>query len=338
MIKQQKALSRRQLLKLTGAASATIALAACVPLEHSGQMGNHGNKEMHDGEGKEVGMAEHGDGMMMAPEASETMTMESGSSVSIYPMEGATIHTYTGGPAGNGTYIVEGANNLVLVDGQFLAPIAQEYRGYADGLDKSIDRLILTHEHVDHWFGLGAAFDDIAIYTSAGTQAFLNEAGPGQLDARAESMGAVNQYVEIQNTLPEAGETIDGIDFEYRVYQAAEAEEQVVTLLPNQGTMLIGDLIYNNWHLVLSQEFDNWISYLEELKGMEGYSLVLPGHGQPGGMELFADTIGYLTTARDLFGTAEGPDDFKAKMLEVYPDREGAFFWDLILGRLYPSA
>ncbi|MEM7134194.1 MAG: MBL fold metallo-hydrolase [Chloroflexota bacterium] len=336
MYNNQTALSRRRFLQMTGAVGGTLALAACVPLEELETMrehdGSHGEGDKHDGE-----MTMHGDGMM-APEASESMSMESGSTVSIYAMEGASIHTYTGGPAGNGTYIVEGENSLVLVDGQFLAPVAQEFRSYADGLEKSIDRLILTHEHPDHWFGLGAAFEDVAIHTSAGTQAFLNESGPATLEARAESMGAVNNYVSIENLLPDGGETVDGIAYEYRVYQDAEADEQVVAMLPDQGVMLIGDLIYNNWHLVLSQEFDNWISYLEELKDLDGYSLVLPGHGLPGGKELFGDTIDYLTTARDLFGNAEGPDDFQAKMLEVYPDREGAFFWDLILGRLYPQS
>ncbi|MEM7035167.1 MAG: hypothetical protein AAF629_36850, partial [Chloroflexota bacterium] len=183
-----------------------------------------------------------------------------------------------------------------------------------------------------------AAFSDVDLYTSAGTQAFLNNNGAGILQARAESMGADSTFVEVGNLLPDDGETIDGLAYEYRVYQAAEADEQVVTLIPDLGTMLIGDLVYNNWHLVLSTEFDNWIGYLEELGGLEGYSLVLPGHGLPGGVETITDTVDYLVTARDLFGTADGPDDFKAQMLEVYPDREGAFFWDLILGRLYPPA
>lgn len=322
MSTQKPVFDRRQFLRLASTAGVSMALAACSfdpsVLEIQDQ-----SKAPQDA---------------MVAKVTSTEAMDSGSTVSVYKMGSTKIHTYTGGPAGNGTYIVESENSLVLVDAQFLAPIAQEFRGYADSLSKPIDRMIITHEHPDHWFGLGAAFEDVDLYTSAGTQAFLNNAGPGILESRAESMGAVNAFVEISNVLPDGGETIDGITYEYRVYQAAEADEQVVTLLPDHGTMLIGDLVYNNWHLVLSSEFDNWISYLDELGGLEGYSLVLPGHGLPGSLETITDTSDYLVTARDLFSSADGPDDFKTKMLDIYPDREGAFFWDLILGRLYPPA
>ncbi|MEM7344092.1 MAG: twin-arginine translocation signal domain-containing protein [Chloroflexota bacterium] len=133
---RKKALNRRQFLRVAGTTGASLALAACAPFDPS-VLEDHG-KGSHDDK-----MESHDDGMM-APKASETTAMESGSTVSVFDMGDTKIHTYTGGPAGNGTYVVESANSLVLVDAQFAAPIAQEFRGYADGLGKSIDRLILT--------------------------------------------------------------------------------------------------------------------------------------------------------------------------------------------------
>ena len=68
------------------------------------------------------------------------------------------IHTFVSSFAynniANATHIIESRNRLVLVDGQFLAPYAQKFRSYADGLGKPIDRVYLSHRHPDHWFGV----------------------------------------------------------------------------------------------------------------------------------------------------------------------------------------
>ncbi|MEZ4605400.1 MAG: MBL fold metallo-hydrolase [Deinococcales bacterium] len=205
----------------------------------------------------------------------ESTSLDSGATMTVYNYGNAKIHAYTGGPAANGTYIIEGQNSLVIVDAQFLAPVAQEFRAYADALNKPIDRLIITHEHPDHWFGLGA-FADVAIYGSANTKAFLNEQGEDILKARGESMGALPNYVPISHILPQGGEVIDGIRYNYLVYQHAEADEQVVILLPELKVILTGDLVYHNFYLILEANgFDNWMNILASLKSFD-YHLILP--------------------------------------------------------------
>src|SRR5271156_1651863 len=93
------------------------------------------------------------------------------------------IHTFvsafTDDNIANATHIIESKNRLVLVDGQFLAHYALEFRKYADDLaetsGKRIERLYLSHSHPDHWFGLGTAFSDskIAIYALPETINFI---------------------------------------------------------------------------------------------------------------------------------------------------------------------
>src|SRR5579862_532611 len=91
------------------------------------------------------------------------------------------IHTFISSFAddniANATHIIESKNKLVLVDGQFLAPYASKFRDYADSLGKPIERLYLSHRHPDHWFGLGTAFSDIAIYALPETITFVEEHG-----------------------------------------------------------------------------------------------------------------------------------------------------------------
>src|SRR6266704_2553896 len=91
------------------------------------------------------------------------------------------IHTFvaafTDNNIANATHIIESKNTLVLIDGQFLAPYATEFRKYADSLGKPIERLYLSHRHPDHWFGLGTAFSDITIYALQETMSFIQEHG-----------------------------------------------------------------------------------------------------------------------------------------------------------------
>ncbi len=87
------------------------------------------------------------------------------------------ISTFAYDNIANATHIIEGKTKLVLVDGQFLVPYARKFRDYADSLGKPIERLYLSHRHPDHWFGLGTAFSDIAIYELPETISFLKEHG-----------------------------------------------------------------------------------------------------------------------------------------------------------------
>src|SRR5262245_56823477 len=85
------------------------------------------------------------------------------------------IASFTYDNIANSTHIIESKSKLVLVDGQFLAPYAKQFRDYANSLGKPIERLYLSHRHPDHWFGLGAAFSDIDIHALRETQTFIQE-------------------------------------------------------------------------------------------------------------------------------------------------------------------
>ena len=234
-----------------------------------------------------------------------TGALDSGATVTIFDFGEVKIHAYTGAPAGNGTYIIEGASKLVLVDAQFVAAAAQEYRDYADELGKPIERIIITHEHPDHWLGLGAAFTDVEVYSSAGVKAILDETAEATIAARAEAMGATPIYVPIGNVLPKDTEVIGGVTFEYDVYTNAEAEEQVVIRLPDDGVIIAGDLVYNEYYLVLGPNLDNWKSVLAELNDLDGYDIVLPGHGLPTDSSIFANNIEYIETAQNLIASSK---------------------------------
>ena len=77
----------------------------------------------------------------------------------------------------------------MIFDAQFLVPYATEARAYVDSLNKPIDRIIITHSHPDHFYGMTAAFADIPGYALAKTKAVITNIGPKMLANNKKNMG-----------------------------------------------------------------------------------------------------------------------------------------------------
>lgn len=249
--------------------------------------------------------------------------LDSGATIASFDQGGVIVHTYTNPEAGfgNSTAVIESDNAVVLVDAHFAEASAAEFRSFAESFGKPIERLVLTHDHPDHIGGVEPVFSDIGTYSSSGV-----------VDAAAEA------GTTITNTL-EAGETeIDGITYRFDVFTDAEAEEQVVITLPDFGVVAAGDLVYSDFHAVMTPTFDNWLEILSEIAETDGLSLIVPGHGTPGGPEVLDDIIDYLDTARTLYVESDDADTFNAAIIEAFPDRPGRGVLDFGSTRLFPKS
>ncbi len=254
-----------------------------------------------------------------------------------------TIHSYTSriNAAGNGTYIIESANSLVIVDSQFYVPFAEEFRAYADSLGKPIERIIITHAHADHYGGLGAAFADVPSYALADTIGEIAEQGQARLDSLQPIFGPLAPAnVVVPFGVLEPGElVIDGVTYEILAYQDVEADSQVLIRLPQAGAVFGGDLLFNGLHGFLGPgEFDNWLEILQtDVQAQAGYDLILPGHGRPGDGAVVDSVIKYLQTARDALAQAADAEDYKARLVAAYPDLPGINLIDGYVSQLFPQ-
>lgn len=236
----------------------------------------------------------------------------------------------------NATHIIEGPNELVLVDGQFIVPFAMQYRGYADALGKPINRVYLSHAHVDHFFGLGAAFADVDIYALPETIKFLEEQGEALRAARAAEYGPfVADKVVIPNKTAAAGtEVIDGVTYELVVNTDAETDFQLAIKLPELGVYITQDLLYSGGHMYITEHLDHWISILQDLHASE-YETFLPGHGAPADKAEVAENIKYLETAKQALTEVSDGEAFKAKLKEAFPNRGIEAIFDIYLWHLF---
>lgn len=253
------------------------------------------------------------------------------------------IHTFLSSFAydniANATHIIESKNALVLVDGQFLAPYAEQFRNYADSLGKPIDRLYLSHRHPDHWFGLGTAFGDVAIYALAEVIDFVRENGEASRKDHLAKLGdlAPERIVVPQNIARQGVEAIDGVTYVFSRVTDTEIDYLLTIQLPEIGVYITQDLIYSGTHLYLTKDMDHWIRVLETML-VSDYDLFLPGHGLPADKNEVVRNIEYLSAANQAIANGLTGDIFKNFMLQRYPERRCPGIFDIYLPRLFDGA
>ena len=303
--------SRRGFLKQTGAIGLMALLAGCAPLQ-----------PMQEGAADDMQSDEGSGGLMQAD------MPDLAGAVFVADRGGAKIHTYMAptDANANGTHVIESENSLVLVDAQFMVPFAQEFRGYVDGLGKPIDRIIISHSHPDHFWGLSAAFEDVPAYALAETIGAIEEGGQIVLDMQKPELGdlAPDTIRVPENAVAAGTETIDGITYEMKHYTDAEDTDQLVIELPDLSTIILQDLVYNDIHLFTAANLENWAAHVEGFKGMSQFTLGLAGHGVPfEDMMVYDNVLGYLQTAGEILGGAESMEDYITAIAEAYPDYQG---------------
>ncbi|WP_217697925.1 MBL fold metallo-hydrolase [Sinomonas mesophila] len=238
----------------------------------------------------------------------------------------------------NATHIVETANQLVLVDSQFLVPYARAFRDYADSLGKPIKRLYLSHRHPDHWFGTGAAFADTPIYALPETMKFIQEHGEDSRSDHWKLGDLVPDQIVVPGEVASLGEeTIDGVRYLFDRVTDTEIDVTLTIRLPELGVYFAQDLIYSGTHLYLSEDLGHWIRVLQDML-LTDYELFMPGHGLPADKNEVARNIEYLNAAQQAIGNGVTDEAFKEFMLQRYPERKCPGIFDIYLPRLFGGA
>lgn len=277
-----------------------------------------------------------------APERTTELSMrESGLMVTVQNLGDITIHSVTAPEEvfANSTHIIETANNLVLIDTQFLLPNALDFRAYADSLGKPIERLLITHQHPDHFLG-SEAFADLEIYALAETSDLIAEVGQAEVDEKQADFGpAIASTFVVPQVIEPGSLEIDGVTFEMLLVENAEAEFQLVTRLPDYDVVAVGDIVYSGVHLIMAGQPPTWIEALETLKAdSTDQTIVLAGHGLPGSAALYDENIAWLAKAGELIGTVNSGEEWKAGLIEAFPELGMPAAIDFVAPFLFPSS
>lgn len=201
--------------------------------------------------------------------------------------------------------------------------------------------LTVTHAHPEHGFGAQVFARDARIFYNTAQADHLTRSGQALLDGfRAVVLPPEHQFLldGIEITPPE--ETYDGaetrIDLGGRevvlrsVGLAHSPGDQVIGV-PDASVLFVGDLIEERIYpivpffppLIGPEDIDlpTWRAALGEIESAAP-SIVVPGHGNLGGVELAQDVDGYLAALEEVAASGSNVERMTAEMRRRYPTWE----------------
>ena len=127
----------------------------------------------------------------------------------------------------------------------------------------------------------------------------------------------------VDRHIEEGEEIVDGVRIVHQRLRGAETEDALVITLPDANMIIVQDLVYNHVHPFFGeQRFQTWRTALQEYRKFP-YEIIFPGHGLPGGVEIYDQMLDYLNFAEDMLAKAADRTDFRRRLLNQFPDHGG---------------
>ncbi|MBF4472566.1 hypothetical protein [Flavobacterium sp. HJJ] len=233
----------------------------------------------------------------------------------------------------NTTHVIELPHELIVVDGQFFAPYAQEVKKLTDSLHKPITRFYISHDHPDHYLGFGDAFPNVPVYALEETKEGIEKSGQQVLEQRQKQFGPIiakslNRPTHVQKT---GKEVIDGVTFIFEESLNNEDAASLVIKIPEIKANILQDIVYNKTHLFISGNTEGWRKAIKKEESEKKYTLILPGHGKPTDPSIFQTDLKYLDFVDKTLESSKSKEEYKAKLLAEYPDYGGDHLIDIYL-------
>lgn len=267
---------------------------------------------------------------------SKSQELPTGTSWLVKSSDNVSVHTYMSPYPmfANTSHIIELEKELIIIDGQFFAPYAQELKTFVDSIGKPISRFYISHGHPDHYIGFGDAFPNVKVYALAETKALIEAEGQSTLEQRQEQFGPlIAKNLNYPAFIQEPGlEQIGNVDFIFEKSENNEFETSLVIKIPELGINIVQDIVYNSVHLFIEGECKGWEAALNKLLSeINDYPTILAGHGKEGSVDLIKANLNYLSFVKETIENTSSSEEFKNKLLEEYPDYAGEQLVDIYL-------
>jgi glyoxylase-like metal-dependent hydrolase (beta-lactamase superfamily II) len=247
-------------------------------------------------------------------------------------------------------YLVMNDQAAIVIDALRNREEAAELAERIRGTGRALQAVLVTHGHPDHYIGvrtLKEAFPEARILAaSAAVKADILG-----FSTWMESVGWLDAQPQMK---PRSAHAPSGFDYEAAIevlhgdelvlegggalrvrsdYPATECVHLTTVHCPEIGALFTSDLCYHGVHAwagqgVLRDHIANWVRVLGDLKAEHAGTgvTVYPGHGKPGGVELFDVMRTYLDDFTAAIDAARRNADATLRMTKLYPGHAQADF------------
>jgi glyoxylase-like metal-dependent hydrolase (beta-lactamase superfamily II) len=243
---------------------------------------------------------------------------------SYYVQGAAGAATYNEGFVSNAGFVVTDAG-VVVVDALGSPSLGWALRRkIAEITDQPVVRVVMTHYHADHIYGLQVFKDEGAeILAPKGAYEYLDsEAASNRIEERRVSLFP---WVDENTRLvrPDrivAGPdrfSLGGLDFKLDYLGAAHSDGDMAMYVVQDGVLYSGDIIFEGRvPFVGDADTRHWLETLNAFEA-KGVTALVPGHGPAAEdpQAAIALTRDYLARLREVMGAAiENLDDFETAL------------------------
>lgn len=229
--------------------------------------------------------------------------------------------------------IIEGADEVMLVDAQLTKTNAERVLQEIKATKKPLSIIYITHEHADHFLGLEVfkeAYPSVRIVANSAVTDRINKVYQEKLDKWQKILGsgATSRVVAISRFDANFIE-FDGSKIEVLKNIRGDTDENTMLWIPGQGILIAGDVLFNHMH-VYTAETDSeargkWLNSLRKIRDLKPL-VVIPGHSKVGA-PLDASTAvdfteNYLLVFEEELKKAKDADSLINAMKQKFPSSD----------------
>jgi glyoxylase-like metal-dependent hydrolase (beta-lactamase superfamily II) len=229
--------------------------------------------------------------------------------------------------------IIEGADEVMLVDAQLTKNNAEKVLQEINATKKPLSIIYITHEHADHFLGLEVfkeAYPGVRIIANSAVVDRINKVYQEKIDKWQKTFGsgATSRVVTISKFDANFIE-FEGSKIEVLKNIRGDTDENTMLWIPGQRILIAGDVLFNNMH-VYTAETDSkargkWLNSINKIRELKP-AVVIPGHSKVGAL-LDASTAvdftqNYLLVFEEELKKAKDPDSFINTMKERFPSAD----------------
>jgi glyoxylase-like metal-dependent hydrolase (beta-lactamase superfamily II) len=229
--------------------------------------------------------------------------------------------------------IIEGADEVMLVDAQLTKTSAEKVLQEIKATRKPLSIIYITHEHADHFLGLEVfkeAYPRVRIIANSAVVDRINKVYQEKIDKWKTILGsgATSHIVAIEKF---DGDFIKFENSKIEVLRDVQGDtgENTMLWIPGQRILISGDVLFNGMHVYTaetdSKAREKWLNSLNKIRALKP-SVVIPGHSKVGA-PLDASTAvdfteNYLLAFEEELKKAKDPDSFINAMKERFPSAD----------------